>query len=319
MIKTGILITFGCSWTRGFGSGWRPGMTPDQYKSIATDDLINDKISFRGQLVHRLGFDHLNFSVQTSSNQKQFRLAKEFFASKRWKEIRQNYRKIIVLWGITSTGRNELFCVQRQSMRDLMYHLTTSKTDWPEMVKPLLKFSFDHDHEVYRLSHEMQFWNVFFDGVGIKNLWFDTFNHHDYDLPLVPLGMKESYDALVGPDWPTFKNILRNDWNGISDTIRNEVEQTLLTGYTIEKPLEVDSNRIAFYHENYRDLLSKLVLANGIKYIDNNYHESSWKKDSNRVQKLVDLDLLNPISNHPTQLAHDQIADMLQPELEKLI
>ena len=319
MKKTGILITFGCSWTKGFGAGWQPGMTHDQYHSIATNDAINDQISFRSQLARRLDLDHLNFSIQTSSNQKQFRLAQEFFAGPQWKQIQQSYKNILVMWAITSTGRNELFCVQRQAMRDVMYHLRSSKTDWPEIAKPLFKYTFDHDHEVYRLAQEMQFWNVFFDSVSIKNLWIDTFNHHDYDCALAPQGMKESYEALAGPDWPRFKDILRNNWQGIPVEIQQEIQGTLLAGYDLGPAPCVDQDRIAFYNEPRRDLLSKLTLDAGIKNMDDEYHESSWKKDSNRVGKLIKVGLLNPISNHPTRPAHDQIANLLQPLLEKLL
>jgi hypothetical protein len=319
MKKIGILITFGCSWTRGYGSGWQPGIPHDQYKKIAVDDQINDQISFRGQLARRLNFDHLNFSIQTSSNQKQFRLAREFFASSRWKNIQNSYKDIFVLWGITSTGRNELFCMQQYAMRDIMYDLQNSKTDWPEVGKPLFKYTFDHDNEVFRLGREMQFWNVFFENAGVRNLWFDTFNHHDYDCALAPLGMKESYEALAGPDWPSFKNILRNNWQGVPDHITQEIQNTLLSGYVIDPPPTVDSTRIAFYQEPHRDLLSKLALIHGIKNLDNKYHESSWKKDSNRVGKLIEVGLLNPISNHPTESAHNQIADLLQPVVEKLL
>jgi hypothetical protein len=65
-----------------------------------------------------------------------------------------------------------------------------------------------------------------------------------------------------------------------------------------------------------RDLMSQLCLRNNMKNVDNNYHYSNWVVDSNRVAFLVDIGLLNPISHHPTEKAHIQIADFIAPMIE---
>ena len=39
----------------------------------------------------------------------------------------------------------------------------------------------DEDFEQYLLQSKIVFWNKFFKTIGIKNLWFDTFNSHKYD------------------------------------------------------------------------------------------------------------------------------------------
>tara|TARA_B100000424_G_C22547620_1_gene311347 strand:- start:54 stop:422 length:369 start_codon:yes stop_codon:yes gene_type:complete len=39
---------------------------------------------------------------------------------------------------------------------------------------------YDHDVEVKKLGNKMKHWDNYFKMLGVKNYWFDTFNHHDY-------------------------------------------------------------------------------------------------------------------------------------------
>ena len=71
------LVTFGCSWTYGIGSAYVDGIPQEQYHKIKKDDTN----SFRKILCERHNFSNVNFSVGGSSNQKQFRLATEYFLS----------------------------------------------------------------------------------------------------------------------------------------------------------------------------------------------------------------------------------------------
>lgn len=82
-----------------------------------------------------------------------------------------------------------------------------------------------------------------------------------------------------------------------------------------------------------RDMLSRLAINNGLVGLDNTYHSinngmvgldntyhySSWRADSDRIKYLVQRNILNPISYHPTALGHRQIANMLIPEVKKII
>jgi hypothetical protein len=68
-----------------------------------------------------------------------------------------------------------------------------------------------------------------------------------------------------------------------------------------------------------RDLLSQMALQTGIEDMDRKYHRSTWKVDSNRIVFLVKSKHLNPVSHHPTKLGHQLIADIISPELEKIL
>ena len=55
-----------------------------------------------------------------------------------------------------------------------------------------------------------------------------------------------------------------------------------------------------------------------IDYIDNNYHTSSFSEDSNRIKFLVNNNILNPHSYHPTKLGHQTIANLIHKEINTL-
>ena len=74
------------------------------------------------------------------------------------------------------------------------------------------------------------------------------------------------------------------------------------------------------------DLLSILSINYGLECPDSNYHLScnfnkntEWQNDSNRITHLVKENILDPISYHPTKLGHQSIAELMSPEIEKLL
>jgi hypothetical protein len=254
-----LLITFGCSWTYGVGVGYRQNMPGDEYQDIAWKLTVCNQLSFRGLLSKKYGLVNKDFSSGGSSNQLQFRLAKIFFTSDHFKRLQSEFDQIIVLWGITSTARNELYFNSTGKRQNFFY-----SSDEIE-AKLMTKYFYNHTHEVTQLLTEMRFWNDYFESKNINNLWFDTFNHHEY-----------------GDDQFILKNLI-------------------------------------CAQENPRDLLSKLAIKNGQFNIDNNYHISDWKIDSNRIKYLVDIGVLNPYSHHPTQQGHIQISEILAPYIESLM
>ena len=97
-----MLVTFGDSWVYGVGAGYsseNPVTEKVFYEKRVSEEYLN--CSFRILLAKKLGIKNTNFSSQGSSNQKQFRLASEYFL--RDKNVIKNS---IVLWGLTSVYRN---------------------------------------------------------------------------------------------------------------------------------------------------------------------------------------------------------------------
>jgi hypothetical protein len=173
-MKSNLLISFGCSWTYGVGVGYEPLMSIQDYRNIAWNNNICDEYSFRGLLAKKYDCTNINFSVGGSSNQKQFRLAKEFFTNKDNKEKLKQYNKIIVLWAITSTARNEVYSTEKNEMFNFKMEM---EHDIPQFF---FKNCYSHNNEINLLSTEILFWDEYFNNADIKNIWIDTFNHHDY-------------------------------------------------------------------------------------------------------------------------------------------
>lgn len=203
-----LLITFGCSWTYGVGAGYQPGMTDETYRVVATDQKLSLQYSFRNLLCQEFNLEHKNFSKGGSSNQKQFRFAKEYFGSDEFKQDQATYEKILVLHAITSTARNEFFCLEKKQLISVRYN----DEEQGPLAQFMAKHSYDHANELRQLVTEMKFWNVFYKAHGIKNVWLDTFNHHEYN---------HKFPNLIGADYPhrdlMSQLCIRNGINEIDD------------------------------------------------------------------------------------------------------
>ena len=266
-----LLITFGCSWTYGVGVGYTHGMNIEQYKAIAWDDNVANRDSFRGILSKKYGYKNKNFSYGGSSNQKQFRLAKEYFGSLEFLNDIKYYDRIIVLWGITSIYRNELFNTLSGTYENFFYH-----TDISKFHRAYFKNVFDEKNTLNELVTEILLWNNFFRANNIENYWFDTFNHHDYNF------------------LPTYEEI-HNSKNFSFAKIKK-----IYSKYT----------RILDYEKTPRDIASQLAEFHGIKTSSTAYHISNWSSDSvPHIKFLKEKGVLNPISFHPTRLGHKQISN----------
>jgi len=162
------LITFGCSWTYGVGVNYINGINEQNFKNKAWNSNLCNNLSFRGLLSKKLNFKNINFSVGGSSNQTQFHRAQCFFPSF------DNLNDAIVLWGITSIYRYELYNTKDKVWQS--YNLNTTNTT----NKIILQNHFDEDAEIKRLEEQILFYNDYFKFKKIKNYWFNTYNKHSF-------------------------------------------------------------------------------------------------------------------------------------------
>ena len=246
-----LLVTFGCSWTFGVGVQYQPGMSKKQYTAIVHRE-DNAGLTFRRRLATDYQCAEYNHAVMGSSNQQQFRLAKEFFSPDQVEKLKKQWSAVTVLWGITSTARTEYFDASSNLFKPIYSG---------DSISPAKSWiaNYDHDHEVQQLSVAIKYWDQYFHNHGIQNFWFDTFNHHFYQVDIL-------------------KNFIYNN----------------------KRP---------------RDLLSQMLIQQGHDIPDSNYHLSDWSLDTGRLDALVDLQLINPISFHPTQLGHEVLYKMLKNEI----
>ena len=168
-----MLVTFGDSWVYGVGAGYSSEnpVTEKVYKEKrVSEEYLN--CSFRILLAKKLGIKNTNFSSQGSSNQKQFRLASEYFL--RDKNVIKNS---IVLWGITSVYRNEFY---NTKLNDYENFSIPDVTRDIVLSKVLSVRYMSEKVEVEKLYYNIELFNHFFKSIGIKNYWFNIFNDHDY-------------------------------------------------------------------------------------------------------------------------------------------
>ena len=168
-----MLITFGDSWVYGVGAGYSSEnpVTEKVYKEKrVSEEYLN--CSFRILLAKKLGIKNTNFSSQGSSNQKQFRLASEYFL--RDKNVIKNS---IVLWGITSVYRNEFFDTIKNNYDNFLVPAINRDLVLSEILS--VRYM-SKEVEIEKLYYNMELFNHYFKSVGIKNYWYNIFNDHEY-------------------------------------------------------------------------------------------------------------------------------------------
>lgn len=298
-----LLITFGCSWTYGVGVGYQSGMSDTEFKDLLWNQELCDTHSFRGLLAKKYQAQNINFSSGGSSNQRQFRLAKQFFSSYEFQNLQRSHDQIVVLWGITSTARNELWSNELAQLRDVFYKDKSSKR--------ILQYSYNHQNEVNLLRVEMEHWDDYFNLLGVKNFWYDTFNHHDYWQMY-----EQEYLQLRQPYWPEWSRFSRQDFTGLDASVLKEI----FGAWKHWNKQIVSLPNLIYRNSRPRDLLSQLALKNGLDQPDEQFHASAWHEttvpDNNRIEYLLSLQLVNPVTLHPTQSAHKQLADMISQQID---
>lgn len=186
------LVTFGCSWVKGCGVGYETGMKREEYNSLLNNEEICAKYSFRGILSEKWGCNNINYGAMGSSNMRQFRHALEHFK-------RKPEKKTVVLWGISSLFRHEVWYNSRLKRGKLnpgytnvcyghalnLFKPLNWKKDAPWLrarvnINEHLEHHFDEENEIKVLCNQMDHWNLFFESIGVVNYWFDIFNHHNY-------------------------------------------------------------------------------------------------------------------------------------------
>ena len=231
------LVTFGCSWTRGIGIPYYKGMSREEYeKTKKTNKEEMDKYSFRGILSERLGYTNINFSCGGSSNQRQFRFAREYFNH-------NSKEDTVVLWGITSVARNEI--VVDGMWRNFLYTHKIGSLRWiPQETHNFFLENYDEQLAITNLQDEMLHWNQFFEAYNIPNLWFQTFN--TYKLEVDRLFPRDMLSHLTRP---MLRDTHESNWAVDSKRISEAERKGLVNPYSLHPTKET--------HIKIADILEK--------------------------------------------------------------
>jgi len=332
-MKKTLLITFGCSWVYGVGVNYEEGMSREDYQLNAWNPELCDEYSFRGLIKKNLNIDTKNFSLGGSSNQMQFREAKQYFFSQQFIDHKDSYDNIIVLWGITSTARNEFYSVEDKTFLNVLYNTFFDKFD--PLAKSITKKNYDLIKRPNWPSWED------YNNLNLDNIDLETLKQIVISEKLHLRDMQKS---------TTFRHLLEHIFGKFSWDVDAAIYELSLEIKLFNSFFESSNIKFLWYdlfnHHDYkksfkkfvdpraewfelknflqydnksRDILS-LILKNNNSFVkDIAYHLSEWKDDNKKINMGVKKKLLNPISFHPTKLGHVEIAKVLQPEIERFV
>ena len=188
-------VFFGCSWTYGKYINLNSDQEYDleSHEYVAEEKQLAEAHSYRALISKHFDAECVNFSRRGSSNDRQFRYASEYFIGPSrpnpfyrsdlpfndiaWPTKSDDNSVPYVLWFITSTARKEWFHPATKEFKNELLTFTTNS-----FAKQYCADYYDHDYELERMSQQMILWNHWFKSKGIKNLWVDTFNHHNYNI-----------------------------------------------------------------------------------------------------------------------------------------
>jgi len=181
-VSNNVFATFGCSWSRAWGSDSteKHTRTPGYVENI---DFVKNK-SFSALVANHLNFDtRINFAIPGSNNDTQTRLMIEFV-----EKNRDKFDKVFILWGVTSIYRWELYCERIQAEWSYMWG---KKVD-PDEKKELEHYFRNHWDQHWQrllLSQKIVTLSAYLSAKKIDHLFFPVFqpctqhNMPDVNLP----------------------------------------------------------------------------------------------------------------------------------------
>ena len=230
-----MLVTFGDSWVYGVAAGYSSEnpVTEKVYKEKrVSDEYLN--CSFRILLAKKMGVKNINFSAEGSSNQKQFRLASEYFL--RDKNIIKNS---IVLWGITSVYRNEFF----DTIKNNYDNFLIPDIHRDRVLSKILSVRYlSKKVEIEKLYYNMELFNYYFKSVGIKNYWYNIFNDHDYPNKISNILFKgNSLLSVITNDYKKNNLYHKSIWESTDRKIKTAIKNKLVNPISLHPTKETHS------------------------------------------------------------------------------
>ena len=180
------LITLGCSWVFGIGSFYDSKNPIDNktYHELLSKrydygENFEDDTCWRLKLCNELNLTNINISKNGSSNQSQFRRAVKYFA-----ENEMDWKNSVVLWGITSIYRDELWFNRLKGYSSVKF--SQAKNDPTKRLEERNRTGFDtyayfeehFDEQVFTrdLKNNILHWQHYFDTLGVPYAFYETLN-----------------------------------------------------------------------------------------------------------------------------------------------
>lgn len=180
-----LFLAAGCSWTRAWGAH-------DSCLAFGSPDFADDPVfmmekSYAGRLAGHLGFDSIiNMAMPGSSMDLQVRFLIEFLQKNRHK-----FRRVFVLWGMTSHTRWELYSndiekpVGFQIGADVPPSAASFYPGRRDQMKLFLTHHWNEKYELERYSQKIVMCHAYLRMLDIDHLFFpvfESFNQTNMDL-----------------------------------------------------------------------------------------------------------------------------------------
>lgn len=297
-------VFFGCSWTYGKFINLEAGQNP--YKiNLKEEAILADEKSYRGLIAKHFNARSVNFSQGGSSNDRQFRLAGEYFIGPKrgnsliLKNRIDTYKKLRGPDWPTVDEFSKSQCLPDWVVDEIFEHLS------------------NNDFEMYRNTDSSKY-----------ILWF-----------LTSSARKEFYNAskrvyenemLNSPESDLAKHYISGYYDHDSEMEFMSRQMVLWNEYFASRGIKnlwidtfnhynypvVIKNKINF-GTKYSDIMSNLCVKHGHQIEETELHLGAWAADDSRSKYLQDIGLLNSTTTHPTIQGHHHIAEMLIPLVEQ--
>lgn len=184
-----LFLTFGCSWSRAWGTYPEELLPADPNYQENVEFLSN--YSYMAHVANAVNIKtRVNFAIPGSNNDTQSRLIIEFVERNRSK-----FRRIFILWGITSIYRWELFCNRIDAPWSYMWGPNLIGADAAE-TKHFLKNHWDKNYQLLLLSNRILTLSTYLKANSVEHLFFPVFQSYNrHNMLLNTLNSEILFDA----------------------------------------------------------------------------------------------------------------------------
>jgi hypothetical protein len=252
-----VLVAIGCSWTRGWGA---VDNCPD-FDSLYQDDLdFYRNESFVGKISKHLGFSSMIvMALPGTSNDTQVRLLIELL-----QKNRKKFRRVFVIWGITSHLRWELYSNKIDSPS--MYMLGSPVPPGKDIERKWhLVHHWNNNFELERLGQKIVTTSAYLKMLNIDHLFFPAFeSYSNHNMNLDNVDDKNYFNANSACNdmlhlWAQEQKVPINETvlsNPYSDKDKDNLKSLIQAGYLNKKHAHPSI-------QGHADIADKLI-----RYID---------------------------------------------------
>jgi hypothetical protein len=181
-MKPSVLIAVGCSWVAGRAIDIDPS-THDFGFDHVEDPAVVETCSFAGLVRQQLGLDQLVMLARNgSNNDEQSRKLFDYI-----EQHHNEYSRIVVLWGITSIYRWEMYFDATQSIMPCMVGGYYADKEIEKQVKYYFSNHWNKPTELEKLGRTIVLLSTYLTNLGIEHLFFNSFqsyNSQDFHVTL---------------------------------------------------------------------------------------------------------------------------------------